>query len=59
MIETENSQAELSDNNNNVKIPVLMANRGHRCVESTSQIVFSKLSEQTLELIVPLSRPHG
>lgn len=39
------------------KIPVLMANRGHSCVERTSQIVFSELSERTLELIFPLSRP--
>lgn len=34
-----------------------MANRGHSCVERTSHTVFSELSERTLELIFPFSRP--
>lgn len=58
MMETGNIHAVLSDNKN-VKMPVFMANRGHSCVERTSQIVFSELSERAVGLIFPLSRPHG
>lgn len=55
MTETGNIHT-VSFDNKNVKIPVFMANRGHSCVERTSQIVFSEFSETALELIFPLSR---